>query len=137
LRYGVLVDVATRVWNSEPVDVSMGHVNVIWQADANAMSIQSLDRAASPPFILNVAGPEILRVRDVALRFGTLMNRAPKITGNESPDALLNDGSLGHRLLGHPSVTADEMIQRIAHWVQRGGPSLGKPTHFQARDGKF
>jgi hypothetical protein len=73
----------------------------------------------------------------VAQRFGELMKRSPKIVGQEAPDALLNNGSLGHRLFGAPSVTSDEMIHRIAHWVQRGGASLGKPTHFQARDGKF
>jgi hypothetical protein len=137
LRYGVLVDVARKVWAGEPVDVSMGYVNVIWQGEASAMSIRAIEHAASPPFVLNVAGPRVLRVRDVARRFGELMGREAQVIGTESPDALLNDGSLGHQLYGEPSVTPDAMMRAIADWVMRGGESLGKPTHFEARDGKF
>jgi nucleoside-diphosphate-sugar epimerase len=137
LRYGVLVDLARRVWNGEQIDVSMGYVNVIWQAEASAMSLMSFDRAASPAFILNVAGAEILRVRDVATRFAELMKKDVTFTGVESPDALLNDGRMGHRLFGSPQISADMMMHWIADWTMRGGATLGKPTHFEARNGKF
>jgi hypothetical protein len=137
LRYGVLVDLARRVWNGERIDVSMGYVNVIWQQEASAMSLMAFDRAASPAFVLNVAGAEILRVRDIAGRFAELMKKDVRFTGAESPDALLNDGRMGHKLFGSPQISAETMMQWIADWTMRGGASLGKPTHFEARNGKF
>jgi nucleoside-diphosphate-sugar epimerase len=137
LRYGVLADLARRVWEEQEIDVSMGNVNVIWQGDANAMAIQSLQHASSPPFILNVAGPEILSVRRVCEQFGELMKKTPTFVGEESATALLNNGSLGHRLYGCPQVSAETMLRWTADWVASGGGSLGKPTHFQTRDGRF
>lgn len=137
MRYGVLVDVARKVLQGEPIDVAMGNVNVIWQADANAMSLQAFDHAASPSFVLNVAGPETLSVRRVAQQFAAQFGREAKVEGTEAPEALLINGQLGHRLFGYPRVSAEQMILWIADWVQRGGESLGKPTHFETRDGKF
>jgi dTDP-4-dehydrorhamnose reductase len=137
LRYGVLVDIAQRVFRGEAIELSMGYVNVIWQGEANAMAIQSLADAASPPFVVNVAGDEILRVREVAERFATIMAKEARFSGRESADALLSDGGAGWRRYGRPKVTAEEMIGAIADWVLRGGASLGKPTHFEARNGKF
>ncbi|MGC8862914.1 MAG: NAD-dependent epimerase/dehydratase family protein [Armatimonadota bacterium] len=137
MRYGVLVDIAQKVWNSEPVDVTMGMANVIWQADANAMALQSLAHAASPPFVINAAGPEIVSVRRVALEFGELMGREVVFTGAESPDAFLSNGQLGHRLFGYPRVPVQQMIRWVAKWIMRGGQTLGKPTHFETRDGRF
>lgn len=137
MRYGVLADLARRVWTGEPVDVSMSCVNVIWQRDANAMSLESLAHAASPPFLLNVAGPEQLRVRQIAEQFGILMKRPVSFTGREATDALLSNGQLGYRLFGKPTVTPEIMMKWIADWIMRGGESLNKPTHFETRDGKF
>jgi nucleoside-diphosphate-sugar epimerase len=137
LRYGVLADLARRVWEDQEIDISMGNVNVIWQGDANAMAIQSLQHAASPPFLLNVAGPEVLSVRRVCEQFAALMNKTPNFVGEESPTALLNNGQLGHRLYGYPQVGVQTLIQWTADWVASGGGSLGKPTHFQTRDGRF
>jgi nucleoside-diphosphate-sugar epimerase len=137
LRYGVLVDLARKVLAGEVIDVSMGNANVIWQADANAMTIQSFEQASAPPFLLNVAGPELLSVRRTCEQFGQLMNKDVKFTGTEAPNALLNNGQLGHRLYGYPRVSAETLIRWTADWVQRGGASLGKPTHFETRDGKF
>lgn len=137
LRYGVLVDIAKHVWNREPVDVSMGSVNVIWQQEASAMTIRAFEHVASPPFVLNVAGPEIVRVRDVAARFGQMMGREARCVGEESPDALLNDGRMGHALYGPVTVSVATMMQWIAAWVMCGGEDIGKATHFQTRDGKF
>lgn len=137
LRYGVLVDLARQVAAGEPVDLSMPMVNVIWQADANAMAIAALAHVSVPPRMINLAGPEMLRVRDVAERFGELLRRPVRFTGVESDRALLNNGSLGRELLGQPTVAADQIIRWTADWVARGGEHLGKPTHFQVRDGKF
>jgi nucleoside-diphosphate-sugar epimerase len=137
LRYGVLVDLAQRVLAGEPVELDMGHLNAIWQADANAMALAAFGDVASPPFVLNVAGPETLSVRRVAEDFGRLLGRPAQFQGTEGADALLSNGQLGHQLFGYPRVGPEQMIRWIADWLRRGGPTLGKPTHFEVRDGKF
>jgi nucleoside-diphosphate-sugar epimerase len=137
MRYGVMVDMAEKVWKQQELDVSMGAFNAIWQGDANAMTLAAFDHVASPPFILNVAGPEILSVRRTCQEFGRIMNKTPILSGVESSDALISNGQLGHRLFGYPRVPVATMMRWIADWVLSGGSSLGKPTHFEARDGKY
>ena len=137
LRYGVLVDIALAVLHRQPVDLHMGHVNVIWQGDANARAISCLAHAATPPFIVNVTGRSILRVRDLAARFGALLDRAPTLSGEEAPDALLSDTTVMASTLGPPAMPVDWMVACVAEWITRGGPILGKPTSFQTRDGRF
>ena len=137
LRYGVLVDVGQQVAAGEPVDVTMGYLNSIWQAESSAMTLRAFDHVASPPAIFNVAGPEKLAVRDVAQAFGRRLDRPVTICGQEAPDALLSDGRQAYDFLGRPTVTSEQMIDWIADWLSRGGPTHGKPTHFQSRDGKF
>lgn len=137
LRYGVLVDIAKRVWAGETIDVSMGNLNAIWQADANSMTLAAFDHVSSPPFVLNVAGPETLSMRVVCERYAKLMGKPLKLCGAEAGDALLSNGQLGHRLYGYPRVAADQMMIWIAKWVMSGGKDIGKPTHFEARDGKY
>ena len=137
MRYGVLLDMARKVWAGEPVDVTMGALNAIWQADANAHSIQALDHAAVPASIFNVTGPEVLGVRRVCEAFGRLMGKPPTFTGAEAPTAYLNNAQLSHRLFGYPRVGPDQILRWTADWVTRGGASLGKPTHFETRDGKY
>jgi nucleoside-diphosphate-sugar epimerase len=137
LRYGVLVDIARCVWSGTPIDLSMGNFNAIWQADANAMALQAFDQLASPPRVLNIAGPELLSVRRLAERFGELFGKPVTFRGTEAPDALLSNGQLGHRLFGYPRVSVQQMVEWIADWVCRGGASLDKPTHFEVRDGNF
>ncbi|MDQ3810634.1 MAG: NAD(P)-dependent oxidoreductase [Chloroflexota bacterium] len=137
LRYGVLVDIARRVAHGEAIDLRMGYVNVIWQGDANARALQCLEHAASPPFIINIAGREMLAIRDIANRFGETFGRPPNFIGQEAEDALLSDASLSERLFGPPIVSIDQMMAWVADWVRRGGPLLDKPTHFETRDGKF
>lgn len=137
LRYGVLVDMALDVWHERPIHLSMSYVNVIWLADANALTLAAFSQVASPARIINLAGGEILRVREVCERFGEYFGKQPIFVGQESDRALLNHGIGGHQLLGAPRVSADQMIRWTAAWVARGGENLGKPTHFQVRDGKF
>ena len=137
LRYGVLVDLAQQVMAGTEIDLSMGFVNVIWQADASAMALCALEHTSCPPCVLNIAGPEKLRVRDLCESLARQMNTTARFCGREAPDALLSDGAPGYRLLGRPEVDVERMIRWTADWVMRGGPTLGKPTKFQQRDGKF
>jgi hypothetical protein len=137
IRYGALVDIAGNVWNEKPIALTMGAFNAIWQADANAMALQSFDHVAAPPFVVNLAGPEQISVRRAAEQFGALMGKTPIFQGEEAPNALLSNGQLGYRLFGYPRVDAQQMTLWIADWVSRGGENLGKPTHFETRDGQF
>lgn len=137
LRYGVLRDIAMRVWEGRPVDLSMGHVNVIWQGDANSVCLRSFALCASPPAVLNVTGPETLSVRDVARRFGELLRREPVFAAREADTALLNNAGRCHRLFGAPTVSAETAIAWTAEWIRTGGAAWDKPTRFEKRDGKF
>lgn len=137
LRYGVLVDLAERVRDGRAVDLAMGHFNVIWQADASAVALGALRHASSPPFILNVAGPEQLGVRATCEELARRMSTRAIFQGTESPDALLSNGSLGHSLFGPPRVAASDLVGWVADWVSRGGATLAKPTCFSSRDGRF
>ncbi|MBP9913461.1 MAG: NAD-dependent epimerase/dehydratase family protein [Opitutaceae bacterium] len=137
LRYGVLVDVATRVLAGEPIDITMGWFNLIWQGDACARAIQCLQHTASPPKLLNVTGAEKLSIRAVAEKMGALLGRTPKFTGQEAAAAWISDASESIRLFGPTTVPLDRMMQMIADYLQAGGKLLGKPTHFETRDGKF
>lgn len=137
MRYGVLHDIGAKVFRDEPVDLAMGNANVIWQGDANAMSIAAFAQAASPPFVLNVAGPETISVRRVAQAFARHFDKRPTFTGAESPSALLSNGQLGHQLYGYPRVPLQAVIAWTAKWIEQGGKTHNKPTHFETRDGKF
>lgn len=137
LRYGVLVDLAQKVLAGEPIDLSMSYVNVIWQAEANAMALASLLHTETPSRIFNIAGPEILRIREVCEQFASLFETTVRFVGDESPEALLNNSTASYQQLGRPQISADQMIRWTADWIARGGESLGKPTHFESRDGRF
>ena len=138
LRYGVLTDLALRVARGEPIDLAMGYVNVIWQGDANAFALAALARAASPdPFIVNVAGPETLRVADLAHALGKRLGVEAVFTGTEGADALLSDASRMRETLDHQLLPVDTLLDWVASWVRGGGPLLGKPTSFERRDGRF
>ncbi|MDB4878243.1 MAG: dependent epimerase/dehydratase family protein [Gemmatimonadetes bacterium] len=137
LRYGVLVDVALKVKRGEPVAVDMGYVNVIWQGDANRIALECLTRVSSPPFVVNVTGDEQLSVRTIAQWFGDRFNVSAQITGTERPDALLSATSRMRSTFAAPEMQTTRLLELVAQWVESGGPLLGKPTKFEARDGKF
>jgi nucleoside-diphosphate-sugar epimerase len=138
LRYGVLTDLAVRITNGQPIDLAMGYVNVIWQGDANALALAALAHATAPePYVVNVAGPDVLRVADLATALGSRLGVDPVLTGTEAPDALLSGGSRMHELLGDPLLPLDTLLDWVADWVARGGTLLGKPTSFEKRDGRF
>ncbi len=136
-RYGVLLDIATRVWEGRPVPLAMGYANVIWQGDANSVCLRSFQLCDVPASILNLTGPGILPVRRLAEEFGRRLGREVKFDGEEAPTALLNDASQCHRIFGRPRVGLESMLDLVAAWVRMDGPTLGKPTHFETRDGRF
>ncbi|WP_026297278.1 NAD-dependent epimerase/dehydratase family protein [Paenibacillus daejeonensis] len=137
LRYGVLLEIARAVHEGRPVDVTMGHANVIWQGDANAMALRCLNLCSNPPTIVNITGPETVSIRWAAHVFGQRLGKEPQIIGTESETALLNNASRSHQLLGYPKVSLLQMIDWLSDWVQAGGATWNKPTHFQQRKGKF
>jgi nucleoside-diphosphate-sugar epimerase len=137
LRYGVLVDIALKVHRGEPVAVDMGYVNVIWQGDANRIALECLPQASSPPFVVNVTGAEQLSVRALAEWFASRFGVAAQITGTERPDALLSNTSRMQSTFAAPAMRTTQLLDLVADWVRSGGPLLGKPTKFEARDGKF
>ena len=137
LRYGVLVDLARRILAGEPIDLTTGHVNVIWQGDANDAALRALDHAAAPPLALNLTGREVRRVRELAEALGELLEEDVRFTGAEADSALLSDPSRAYALLGAPPTPLDAVLRWTAAWVRGGGRTLGKPTRFEVRDGRF
>jgi nucleoside-diphosphate-sugar epimerase len=138
LRYGVLVDLALRVLGGEPVDLTMGAVNVIWQGDANATILQAFTLCASPPAVLNVSGPETASVRWLAGRLADLLGAPPpRFSGAEADTALLSNCSRQHALFGYPTVPLERLLDWTAAWLRQGGRTLAKPTHYEARDGQY
>jgi len=137
LRYGVLLDIGRKVFERRSVELTMGYVNVIWQADANSSCLRSFALCSSPAKILNLTGPETLAVRWIAGEFGRRFGIDPVFEGAPAPSALLSNAAECRRLLGEPKMKPAEMIDLVAHWIQIGGKTWDKPTHFEARDGKY
>jgi nucleoside-diphosphate-sugar epimerase len=137
LRYGVLVDIAGKVYAGEPVDLTVPAFNVIWQRDANSYALRSLEHCATPPRILNITGRETLTVREAAEFFAARFKRPCRYRGIPGPVALLSDASESHHLLGPPEVSTETLMEMVAAWVEAGGESLNKPTHFEVADGRF
>jgi nucleoside-diphosphate-sugar epimerase len=137
LRYGVLVDIARQIYEGKPVDVSVPAVNVLWQGDANSYAMRSLELCESPARILNVTGPETIQVKRAAEFFAHRFRRELLVKGESKGLALLNNAEACHAALGKPSVSAEELMEAVAGWVESGGASLNKATKFQVMDGKF
>jgi len=137
LRYGVLLDIGTAVFERRPIDLRMAFVNIIWQGDANSVCLRCFAHCQAPPLILNLTGVENLSVRLIAEEFGRRFNVQPTFVSEEMPTALLSNASKAHQMFGYPVVTAAQMIDWTAAWISSGGPRLNKPTHFEVRDGKF
>jgi nucleoside-diphosphate-sugar epimerase len=134
MRYGVLHDIARKVWAGEEIDVAMGHVNVIWQGDANEAALRCLAHTTTP---INVTGPETISVRWLAGEFGRLMGKAPAIVGTEAATGWLNNATRMIAEFGPPRVPLAKMIEWTADWIMRDRESLGKPTHYEVRDGRY
>ncbi len=137
MRYGVLHDIASKILQGTPIDVSLGHVNFIWQGDAAAQALRCLAHCEVPTSPINVSGHEILRVRDLTAKLGALLKREPVLVGTEQPTAWLTDTSQATKLFGLPIVDTARLIAWTADWVKRSMPSLGKPTKYEVRDGRY
>ncbi|MBD3628969.1 NAD(P)-dependent oxidoreductase [Cyclobacterium sp.] len=137
MRYGNLLEIGKMVSEGQAIDLRSGHMNVIWQGDANEIAIRSLLHTSSPPKLLNVTGPETISIHQVADIFGRIFGRAPVFKNEPEPYVLLNNASRCHRLFGYPGTSLLEMIEMTAEWILQKGEILNKPTHFQEREGKF
>src|SRR5689334_13878625 len=137
MRYGVLHDIASKVLLGKPIDLGISHVNFIWQGDAASQALRCLAHCETPTSPINVSGHEILAVRDLAAKFGQRFGRTPVITGKEEPTAWLTDTALAVKLFGQPVVDTEQLISWTADWVSRSMPSLGKPTKYEVRDGRY
>lgn len=137
VSYGVLLEIGKAVFNRKPIDLNMGHVNVIWQGDANEIALRAFQHCAVPAKLLNVTGPETAPVQWIAGEFGKLFAESPIFTGEEQATALLSNASESFRLFGYPRVGLKQMIQLLARWIKEGGKTINKETHFQERKGKF
>ena len=136
-RYGIIVDLTRKILNDEPIDLTMGAVNLIWQRDANDYIIRSINLAKSPPAVLNVTGPDIVPVRQLAEQIGKELNSKPKFVSEESRTALLSDASYCLSLFGNPQMLLEQMVSMIVKWVASGKTVLNKPTKYDIRNGKF
>lgn len=137
LRYGVLLEIANSVSSGKPIDVTMGHMNCIWQGDANEIAIRALTLCNTPPTLLNVTGPETVPLRFVANEFGKRMGKEPVFAGVEADTALLSNAGKCHKLFGYPKISLQQMIDWVAEWVMNEGETWNKPTHFQERKGNY
>ncbi len=137
LRYGIVLDLAQKIWNRIPIDLEMGHVNQIWQGDANAYLARLFPLCGSPARVVNMTGDEVLSVRTVAEELGRLMNVEPVFEGRESETALLGDATALFEELGPPQVASSTLVKWVAAWVMNGGRTLGKPTGYESRSGEF
>lgn len=136
-RYGILLDVAQKVFEGKKVDLSTGYVNVIWQGDANEIALRSLAIVQNPPVLLNVTGQEIVSIRELAQRFGEFFKREPLFINEETETALLSNSALSRQLLGASKVTLEEMVGWVAAWVRDGHSTLDKPTKYEVRSGAY
>ena len=129
---------ATRIARGEAIDLRMSAVNVLWQRDANALALAALARASTPdPFVVNVAGPNVLRTRDLAAQLGVRLGVAPVFSDNEGVDALPSNAARMRDLLGDPLLPLDTLLDWVVEWIRSGNRLLGKPTGFERRDGRF
>ena len=136
-RYGIIVDLTSKILNDKPIDLTMGAVNLICQRDANDYIIRAISLAKSPPAVLNVTGPETIPIHRLAEQIGRTLGKKPKFVSREAPSALLSDASYAFSTFGLPQTTLEQMVSMIAKWVAAGKKTLNKPTKYEIRDGKF
>jgi nucleoside-diphosphate-sugar epimerase len=136
-RYGIIVDLAFKILNDEPIDLTMGAVNLVWQRDANDYIIRSISLAKSPPAMLNVTGPQTIPIRGLAEQIGEKLGKKPKFVSREVASALLSNASYCLNMFGPPQTSLEQMVSMITGWVAAGKKTLNKPTKYEIRNGKF
>ncbi len=137
LRYGVLHDIARWIWEGQPVSLNVPHFNCIWQRDANERALFCLEHCRVPAAALNITGPEVVSVRETAVKLAERLGRPVTFGDNIGQLAYLSDASESVRRFGAPGMSIEEMINRTAMWVKAGGTSLDKPTHFEVSNGTY
>jgi hypothetical protein len=137
VSYGVLIEIAKAVKEQRPIDLKMGHVNVIWQGDANEMALRALHHCSIPSKVVNITGPETVSVRWLAEEFGRMLEQQPTFINEEQGTALLSNAAEAYRLFGYPNVPLKQMMGILTEWIKQGGKTLNKPTNFQERQGQF
>ena len=137
VSYGVLLEIAKAVKERKPIDLRMGYVNVIWQGDANEIAIRALNHCSVPAKMVNVTGSETVSIKWLGGQFGNIFGQEPVFINTEESTALLSNAGVSNDLFGYPKVLLNQMIELIAEWVNQGGKTINKPTHFQERQGKF
>ena len=137
VSYGVLLEIAKAVKERKPIDLRMGYVNVIWQGDANEIAIRALNHCSVPAKMVNVTGPETVSIKWLGGQFGNIFGKEPVFINTEESTALLSNAGVSNDLFGYPKVLLNQMIELIAEWINQGGKTINKPTHFQERQGKF
>lgn len=136
MRYGVLRDIAENVLNGRAIDLTTGHVNVIWQGEANSQILRCLAHTTAPTSPLNISG-DVVSVRWLATEFGKQLGQAPTFVGEESQKGWVVDTSAAKKLFGPHQITLEQMIIWTADWVRNDLGGLGKPTHYEVRDGSY
>jgi len=137
VTYGVLLEIAKSVKENKPIDLAMGTANMIWQSDANEIAIRALNHCSVPAKILNVTGPEIVSVRWLAEQFGKMFGQTPAFINEEQPTALLSNAAESFRLFGYPKTPLKQIMELLVEWINQGGKTINKETHFQERTGKY
>ena len=137
LRYGIIHDLGKKIHVGAPIDLAMGHVNQIWQGDANSYLARLFPLCSSPATVLNLSGPDVLSVRSLSGMLGRRLEMEPVFTGRESDTALLGNARRLFGRLGEPEIPPDRIVDWVAHWIRSGGRSLDKPTGYASRTGRF
>ena len=112
LRYGVLHDVARAVLDGQPLDLTMGHADVIWQGDANEQALRLLAHCTTPTTPINVSGSRHTSVRWLAAEFGRRFGREPILRRRGGADRLARRHAAGAGPV-RPAARADRSHDRL------------------------
>lgn len=129
LAYGVIVDLVKYILQDKEISLSVPYVNLVSQRDANDRAIRALEICSNPPSLLNVSGP-IYRVRDVAHKLGVMLEREPRLIGEEPATCQVIDDTFCVKRFGPYHDTLEDIMTAAVHWVRSSGEDWGKPTKF-------
>jgi nucleoside-diphosphate-sugar epimerase len=136
LCYGVLIDLARMIKNSEPISMAMPAVNLVSQRDANEIALRSFELCSHDPGIINVAGP-VWQVRDIVERLEKYLGQKATLIDDEDENALIADDSFCIQKFGEYRDDVEDMIEAAARWVSIDGSYWNKPTFFGRADHRY